>query len=125
MCLPVAREGLLGYLRSNDVCLPVSGVASRHLWFFFDDTDGLRVEPLRGRTIKADGAELTGARTHAFLSHGSTLQVGQATLKLRMFAGFEYAGEQGAQRRPLDEADAASVPEEDYGAAFRCRPAHA
>ena len=60
VCLPVAREGVLGYLRSNDVCLPVNGVASRHLWFLFDDTDGLRVQPLRGRTMKVDGEELAG-----------------------------------------------------------------
>ncbi len=113
VCLPVAREGQLGYLRSNDVCLPVEGVAGRHLWFLFDDTDGLRVQPLRGRTVKADGTELTGAHAHAFLSHGSTLQVGRATLKLRMFSGFEYASEVSARRRPLDEAEDTSFSAEE------------
>ena len=44
-----AAKGMLGYLRSNDVCVPADGVANRHLWYSFDDTDGLQVEPLRGQ----------------------------------------------------------------------------
>ena len=61
------------------------------------------MEPLRGRMIVADGKELIGKRMRAYLSHGSTLVVGQAKLRLRMFAGFEYAGELDARRVPLDE----------------------
>jgi len=109
-CLPVSREGVLGYLRSNDICLTAGGVANRHLWYSFDDTDGLLVEPLRGRMIVADGRELVGKKMRAYLSHGSTLVVGQAKMRLRMFSGFEYAGEVAAQRLPLDEAD--MLPEE-------------
>lgn len=111
-CLPVAREGLLGYLRSNDICLPVNGVASRHLWFTFDDTDGLMVEPLHGRIIVADGKELSGRRMRAYLAHGSQLQVGEAKLRLRMFSGFEYAGELSADRPSLREDGAQELPEE-------------
>jgi hypothetical protein len=109
-CLPVGREGVLGYLRSNDVCLPVGGVANRHLWFSFDDTDGLMVEPLRGRMIVADGEELVGRRMRACLAHGSQLQVGEAKLRLRMFAGFEYAGEISADRQSLNEDGATELP---------------
>ena len=111
-CLPVGREGVLGYLRSNDVCLPMNGVANRHLWFSFDDTDGLRVEPLRGRMIIADGEELIGRRMHAWLAHGSQLQVGEAKLRLRMFSGFEYAGEISADLRQLEEDGAPELPAE-------------
>ncbi len=113
-CLPVSREGVLGFLRSNDVCLPAGGVANRHFWYSFDDADGLLVEPLRGRMVMADGRELIGKRMRAFLSHGSTLEVGEVKMRLRMFSGFEYAGELGAQRMPLDEAD--KLPEELAGA---------
>jgi hypothetical protein len=103
-CLPVSREGVLGYLRSNDVCVPMGGIANRHLWYLFDETDGLQVEPFRGRRIVADGRELTGRQMRAFLGHGSTLQVGEAEMRLRMFSGFEYAGETDARSKPLDEA---------------------
>lgn len=110
-CFLVNREGVLGYLRNNDVCVPVDGIANRHLWYSFDETDGLRVEPLRGRMIVADGEELIGRRRHAFLCHGSMLQVGQAKLRLRMFSGFEYAGEASAWRRELDETEEAETPD--------------
>ena len=108
-CLPVSREGVLGYLRSNDVCVPMGGVANRHLWYTFDDTDGLLVEPFRGRRIVADGQELTGRRMRAFLGHGSTLQVGEAQMRLRMFSGFEYAGDTAAGREPDDKTGEADV----------------
>ncbi len=104
-CLPVSREGVLGYLRGNDISVPAGGVANRHLWYSFDDVDGLLVEPLRGRMIVADGKELIGRRMRAYLAHGSTLEVGQAVMRLRMFAGFEFAGETAASRLPLDEDD--------------------
>jgi len=106
---PVNREGVLGYLRSNDICVPIEGVANRHLWYSFDETDGLRVEPLRGRMIVADGNELIGKHQHAFLTHGSLLQVGQTKLRLRMFVGFEYAGEADALRKPMEESDSPEI----------------
>ncbi len=111
-CLPVSREGVLGYLRSNDVCVPMGGIANRHLWYSFDDADGLQVEPFRGRRIVADGMELTGKRMHAFLSHGSMLQIGEAEMRLRMFSGFEYAGENNAHRKPAGEAGEQDAAEE-------------
>lgn len=110
-CLLVSREGVLGYLRNNDICLPVDGVANRHLWYSFDDADGLCVEPFRGRRIVADGEELIGRQKQVFLCHGSTLHVGQAKLRLRMFSGFEYAGEAAAQRMEFEE-DASPIAEE-------------
>ncbi len=108
----VSREGVLGFLRNNDVSIPADGIANRHLWYSFDEVDGLRVEPLRGRMIVADGVERIGRRQHAFLTHGSLLQVGQAKLRLRLFSGFEVEGEAEARRRPLDDADPFAIPEE-------------
>ena len=53
--LPLPREGTLGTLRTNDLCVPVEGVAKRHLWFRFDQDEGLMIQPMRGRAASVDG----------------------------------------------------------------------
>ena len=60
--LPLPREGTLGTLRTNDLCVPVEGVARRHLWFRFDEDEGLRVEPMRGQTVSVDGEPFKSRR---------------------------------------------------------------
>lgn len=90
--LPVPREGTLGTLRTNDLCVPVEGVARRHLWFRFDEDEGLRVEPMRGQTVSVDGEVFKNRREPLYMAHGSRLYVGKAQLRLRLFAGFEGAG---------------------------------
>ncbi len=85
--LAVPCEGTLGSLRSNDLCVPVAKVEKRHLWFRFDEDEGLRIEPYRGMTVIVDGEE-TG-KTPVYMLHGSRLCVGEAVLRLRLFAGFE------------------------------------
>lgn len=90
--LPVPREGTLGTLRTNDLCVPVEGVARRHLWFRFDEDEGLRVEPMRGRTASVDGEPFKSRREPLYMAHGSRLYVGKAQLRLRLFAGFEGTG---------------------------------
>lgn len=89
--LPLPREGMLGFLRTCDVCVPVEGVGKRHLWFRFDEDSGLLVEPLHGMKITADGETRTGRKDPLFLHHGSRLTVGEAVLRMRLFAGFEDA----------------------------------
>ena len=102
LALPVSVEGVLGSVRGDDVFVPVKGVAKKHLWFEFDEEEGLRVEPYARRRMEVDGATYTGRRAHACLSHGSRLTVGEAVLRLRMFAGFEQAG---ARSAPLPEEE--------------------
>lgn len=92
LALPVSGEGTLGCLRGNDVYVPVKGVAKKHLWYEFDDEQGLRVEPYGRRRMEVDGKTYTGRRAHTYLTHGARLVLGDAVLRLRMFAGFEYAG---------------------------------
>lgn len=92
LALPVSGEGILGCLRGNDVYVPVKGVAKKHLWYEFDDEQGLRVEPYGRRRMEVDGKTYTGRRARTYLTHGARLAVGDAVLRLRMFAGFEYAG---------------------------------
>ena len=90
--LPVGFEGTLGSLRGNDICVPVKGVAKKHLWFEFDEEDGLRIEPFRRQQAEVDGTAPAGRHGHIQMTHGSQLTVGEAVLKLRLFAGYEYAG---------------------------------
>ena len=96
LALPVAREGVLGSVRGADVYAPIGGVAKKHLWFEYDAENGLYVEPYGHHSADVDGQPLLGWRTHAYLAHGSRLTVGNAVLRLRMFAGFEQAGIKGA-----------------------------
>ena len=90
--LPVGFEGTLGSLRGNDLCVPVNGVAKKHLWFEFDEEDGLRIEPFRRQTVSVDGEAPVGRHGYLQMTQGSQLTVGAAVLKLRLFAGYEYAG---------------------------------
>ena len=95
--IPVPREGVLGYLRTCDIAVPVKGVARQHLDFVFAEGHGLVVTPRHGLHCMVDG-ELIASRREARdfpLRHGSLLSVGDAILKLRFFAGLDapYAAE--------------------------------
>ena len=67
-------------------------MARRHLWFRFDEDEGLRVEPMRGQTVSVDGELFKSRREPLYMAHGSRLYVGKAQLRLRLFAGFEGTG---------------------------------
>ena len=87
--LPVPTEGTLGLYRSCDLTLPCEGVHKRHLDFILDERLGLLILPRSGCTVTVDGAECTARskpEAHPML-HGSTLEVGDALLRLRLFAG--------------------------------------
>jgi len=93
--LPIPREGVLGAVRGCDLCVPVRGVFKKHLWLRYEDGIGLRARPFGHRSFEVDGVPNSygGNRRNGFLmAHGSLLRVGEATLRLRMFAGFEAAG---------------------------------
>ena len=89
--IPVPWEGVMGFLRTCDVVVPVPGVANQHLDFSFRNGKGLVVTPLRGRDCIVDGVTLTHRTRTARcpLHHGSRLQLGDAILRLRLFAGLE------------------------------------
>ena len=111
LALPISSEGTLGNLRGNDVCVPVRGVRKKHLWFEFDDELGLRVEPYGAQRIEVDGVPISGRRKPVYMSHGSRLTVGDAVLRLRLFAGFEQAGIQHAPTADFaDEAQPQTFP---------------
>ena len=122
--LPVPREGMLGYLRTCDIVVPVGGVARHHLGFVFIDGQGLRVTPRRGSSFMVDGEFIADARAAARfpMRHNSLLTVGDATLKLRLFAGLnapyaaEYLPDEDpfAQQPPPGEA-MPGYPQPPYG----------
>lgn len=107
--LPVPREGTLGTLRTNDLCIPAQGVAKKHLWFRFDEGQGLMVEPMRGCAASVDGEPFMSRRAPLYMAHGSRLRVGEAELRLRLFAGFESTGyaarREGAEEPPPQRQD--------------------
>ena len=89
--LPVPREGILGCLRTCDVVVPVDGVARQHLDFVFIDGQGVQMVPRRGCACMIDGELIRDHRAaRSFpMRHGSLLSVGDALLKLRLFAGLD------------------------------------
>ena len=91
--LSVPREGVLGSVRSCDLVVPCPGVKARHLDFTWQDGVGLLLRPRSGCEALADSVPLN-CRSHpesAPLRHGSFLQVGDAVLRLRVFAGLDSA----------------------------------
>ncbi len=84
--LPVPWEGTMGTDRHSDIYLTGDGVAKNHLAFSFTPKRGLLVEPLGKSTCFADGESLSRPRG-AWLTHGSVLEIGSYTLRLRLFAG--------------------------------------
>ncbi len=106
--IPVPHEGVLGYLRTCDVVVPVDDVATMHLDFTFVDGKGLYIYPRRGCEAMVDGMLLTNRRDgqRCPMQHGSTLEIGQAVLRLGVFAGLNV---KEAQPLPF-------TPEDDYSA---------
>lgn len=89
--IPVPHEGVLGYLRTCDVVVPVEDVATAHLDFTFVDGKGLYIYPRRGCEAIVDGVPLATRRDSQRypMQHGSTLEIGQAVLRLGVFAGLD------------------------------------
>ena len=86
---PLPREGTLGFLRTNDLCIPVKGVENSHLWFRYEERKGLMVMPFGKNAASVDGEAFENARNPLCMAHGSYLAVGDVQLRLRLFAGFE------------------------------------
>lgn len=89
--ISVPPEGVLGFVRTCDVVIPVTDVVAQHLDFTFRNGKGLYVYPRRGCAVSVDGVLINNrasARRHP-MRHGSILQVGEALLQLGVFAGLE------------------------------------
>ncbi len=89
--IPVPWEGVLGSVRSCDITVPCDGVRPSHLSFSYQVGLGLIIRPMSGCEVAVDSVLLdcrSDAKAHPMV-HGSFLQVGQALLRLRVFAGLE------------------------------------
>ena len=89
---PVPREGVLGALRSCDLVVPCNGVRSHHLDFSWQDGTGLLIRPRPGCEVLIDGVPVDrrGAADAAPMIHGSFLQIGDAVLRLQLFAALDH-----------------------------------
>ena len=110
--IPVPHEGVLGYLRTCDVVVPVDDVATMHLDFTFVDGKGLYIYPRRGCEAVVDGALIVNRRDaqRRPMQHGSTLEIGQAVLRLGVFAGLNVKEAQPLPFTPEEDF----TPEETY-----------
>lgn len=116
--IPVPQEGVLGFLRTCDVVVPVPGVAPHHLDFTFRDGKGLLLRPWRGCTCQVDANEITH-RTKVSrypMHHGSKLFVGDAVLRLRVFAGLNVDRHVAYTEDKIEEPapQEAPVPQPDW-----------
>lgn len=89
--VPLPYEGTLGFSRACDLCVPCDGVARRHLDFSFQPRLGLLAYPRHGLVCLVNGREVRSAREarKTPLRHGGRLRVGEAELKIRLFAGLD------------------------------------
>ena len=89
--ISVPPEGVLGFVRTCDIVVPVTDVVGQHLDFTFHNGKGLYIYPRRGCPVLVDGVPVdsrAATRRHP-LRHGSLLQVGEALLQLSVFAGLD------------------------------------
>ena len=87
----VPWEGVLGSVRSCDVFVPGQEIRRRHLSFSFQPGQGLLVRPFSGCEALVNAEPVNcHSRPESFpLRHGSFLQLGDVTLRLRLFAGLD------------------------------------
>ena len=111
--LPVPADGTLGSVRSCDVVVPARGVSPRHLDVMFRNGYGLYIIPWRGCSCIVDGETVANRKdgmAHP-LQHNSILEVGQARLRLRVFAGLDVEDVRAYAERREDEDDEQENPQ--------------
>lgn len=112
--LGVPPEGVLGFVRTCDIVVPVTDVVAQHLDFTFRNGKGLYIYPRRGCPTYVDGVLIdsrAASRRHP-MRHGSVLQAGEALLQLGVFVGLDVQHADGMHNNvpPADEAPHAPLP---------------
>ena len=112
--IPVPVQGVLGFVRTCDIVVPVTDVVAQHLDFTFRDGKGLFIYPRRGCPAAVDGVTIDSrADSRRYpMRHGSVLQVGEALLQLGVFAGLNVRETTGVWEEALPEATPAPMPPE-------------
>ena len=124
VAVPMPREGVLGGTRSCDLYVPVWGVAKTHLYFRYSRKKGLTLIPAYRQHCQINDVPVTWRSVRkqpVSLHHGDVLTVGEAVLRLRMFAGLEssprprFAHEAEPQAAPIAYGPAADTQVEGPG----------
>ena len=89
---PVTRDGVLGSVRSCDLVVPASGVRPHHLDYFWRDGTGLLIRPRSGCEVWVNGVlmDCKSDPESAPLTHGGSLQIGEAILRLHLLAALDH-----------------------------------
>lgn len=100
--IPVPPEGVLGFVRTCDIVVPVTDVVAQHLDFSFRNGKGLYIYPRRGCPVAVDGVSIDSrADSRRYpMNHGSVLAVGEALLQLGVFAGLDVKQAPGLWEEP-------------------------
>ena len=100
--IPVPPEGVLGFVRTCDIVVPVTDVVAQHLDFAFRNGKGLYIYPRRGCPVAVDGVTINSrADSRRYpMNHGSILAVGEALLQLGVFAGLDVKQAPGLWEEP-------------------------
>lgn len=111
--IPVPPEGVLGFLRTCDVVVPVDNVIGQHLDFTFRNGKGLFIYPRRGCPTTVDGVTLDSrSDSHRYpMQHGSVLTIGDAVLQLGVFAGLDVDHFNGVWQSPSGYDEEPYVPD--------------
>ena len=81
---PLPREGTIGSSRECDIRVKDTGVKRNHALFTFEDGKGMHIVPRLGARVLLNGREIGGS---GYALHGTRLQLGNAELRVRLFAG--------------------------------------
>ena len=81
---PLPREGDMGASHECDIHERGTGVMRHHVRFAFEEGKGVLITPARRGNTLMGGVPL---QSPAYAFHGTQLQLGQAALRIRLFAG--------------------------------------
>ena len=81
---PLPHEGVIGSGRNCDIRIKGGSVSRRHARFEFVEGKGLKILPIRRGAVLLGGVPVHGA---GYALHGTQLGIGDALLRVRMFAG--------------------------------------
>lgn len=102
---PLPREGMIGSSSACDIRLKRRGVKRRHALFDFVEGKGLRIRPHLGHKVMMEGVPI---RASAYALHGTEVMIGQAMIRVRLFAGLNVPHPASfAKEMPVDEMPAA------------------
>ena len=98
---PLPREGMIGSSAACDIRLKRRGVKRRHAMFEFVEGKGLRIRPHLGHKVAMEGVPI---RTSAYALHGTEVMIGQAPIRIRLFAGLNVPHPASfAREMPVEE----------------------